>query len=184
MQIDKSKLHNPNKYEIKGDITEIDKVLNKCEKEVALEKKMQKRINEIKNIDEKKFLLEILKDYQELLDLEENETTEYLEGYITEPYVCTDVYAHITYLIEKYKQEKEKNKKIKDGSLDGILIIGRSSGKTATERKIILDEYISKDKIREKVKELEKTRERLTDSNGMLEISASIDILKELLEGE
>lgn len=90
-------------------------------------------------------------------------------------------YNHVYYL--KFTKEKRKNKKIKD-ILDGILIIGRSNGKTLTEQKIILNKYISKDKIREKVKELEKTREMLTDSNGMLEISASIDILKELLEGE
>lgn len=43
---------------------------------------------------------------------------------------------------------------------------------------------ISKNKIREKIKELENIRETLTDSNGMLEISASIDALKEVLGEE
>lgn len=71
MKIDKRKLYNPYKIKIKGNTTEIDNVLNKCEKEVALEKKIQKRINEIENTDEKNFLLEVLKDYQEILDWEE-----------------------------------------------------------------------------------------------------------------
>ena len=49
-------------------------------------------------------------------------------------------------LRKELDKEKEKNKKIKDG----ILFVGRRNGKSA-EQKIILYEYISKDKIREKI---------------------------------
>lgn len=46
----------------------------------------------------------------------------------------------------------------------------------------IKENYVSKNKIKERIKQLEKLRETLTDSNGMIEISSSIDTLQELLE--
>lgn len=52
-------------------------------------------------------------------------------------------------LLDLYNKEKEKNKRIKDG----VLIVGRRNGKSA-EQKIILDKYISKDKIKAKIEEL------------------------------
>ena len=94
----------------------------------------------------------------------------------------------IEYWQNKYFKEKEKNKKIKDG----ILFVGRRNGKSA-EQKIILDEYISKDKVREKIeqkrdyidKELQKAnssnneeiKERLWCASAMLE-----ELEQELLE--
>lgn len=63
-------------------------------------------------------------------------------------------------LLALYKQEKEKNKKIKNATL---CVVGRRTGKEATQ-KIYLKEYINKNKIKEIIKQLEndikKTRDK------------------------
>ena len=59
----------------------------------------------------------------------------------------------ISKLITEYNKEKEKNKKIKNAKL---VICSRSNGKSA-QQKMILEEYINKDKIREIIKEYKET---------------------------
>ena len=86
--------------------------------------------------------------------MSEEEIIKYLESYIQffsvlkapEPQDAKMMKA-VKGIIDLYNKEKEKNKKIKDG----ILFVGRRNGKDA-EQKMILDEYIRKDKIKEILK--------------------------------
>lgn len=86
-------------------------------------------------------------------------------------------------LQKELEQEKEKNERIKDGAL----IVGRRNGKSQ-ELNVILEEYISKDKIRAKIEELKQGRKvKINDLDGKQKENTIIDIdkievLEELLE--
>ena len=79
-------------------------------------------------------------------------------------------------LLIMYNQEK-KNKRIKDCTL----IVGRRNGKSQ-ELNVILEEYISKDKIRAKIEELNKTiyNGKIPEFYAIYRYTA--DVLEELLE--
>jgi CRISPR/Cas system-associated exonuclease Cas4 (RecB family) len=83
---------------------------------------------------------------------------------------CKELARRMKGLLDLYKQEKEKNKKIKNARL---YVVGRRTGKEA-EQKIYLKEYISKDKIIEKIKELEEKSDYWNCDE--------IEVLKELLK--
>jgi hypothetical protein len=82
----------------------------------------------------------IINGYKECLDYNCNQTEE------RQREIKYDIETLET-MIDLYNKEKEKNKKIEDG----ILFVGRRNGKDA-EQKMILDEYIRKDKIKEILK--------------------------------
>lgn len=84
-------------------------------------------------------------------------------------------------LLKLYEEEKEKNKKIKDASL---MVVGRRSGKEYAQ-KLVLEEYIHKDKIRDLLEEIKNEKLNYSESEYYLESEIkgyAIDKFKELLE--
>ena len=94
--------------------------------------------------------------------MSEEEIIKILNSYTTDLYHSYKegvILKAIKDLLDLYNKEKEKNKRIKDASL---MVVGRRNGKEYAQ-KLVLEEYIHKDKIKQKIKELEEMRDDHAD---------------------
>ena len=114
-------------------------------------------------LDNKKEYEEIIKELEDLGDGNDKPIKTIQD--------CQKFVQAIETILDLYQQEKEKNKELENADLTTVYMKGFYDAK---------NKY--KDKIKTKIKELEKLRECFTNSTGMTEISTSIDVLQELLE--
>ena len=121
----------------------------------------------------KEEIIEIIKDY--------------IDNGMTDKTVKMDTIIYLNEAIkglyDLYFEEKEKNKKIKNPRL---YVVGRRTGKEASQ-KIIVKEYISIEKIKEKIEELENEYKQLEETSDFIiadTIQPKIQVLQELLEEE
>lgn len=118
---------------------------------------------------------------------EENQAFKILYFHSLEDYGAEELRKYIKIIVNLVEKQQEEIKDLKTitqeyeaykcGNDDQIMI----ASKQWFDKGYFKEHYISKDKIKVKIKELEKIKEQITTNEGMLELSASIDILKELL---
>lgn len=122
---------------------------------------------------------------------EEKEAIEYWKNYMDILHWNTQLASEhhmsvLLNLIQKLQKEIEELKKPKDNIQ--VVYCGRSYGKTFKAKNYITKEYISKDKIRDKIKELDdlnsKFSQRVINSKERYFTEMIQNILKELLEEE
>lgn len=105
-------------------------------------------------------IMDIIKDFLELREIHSSDT---IKSYLS-------IYKEaIQSLLDLYNKEKEKNKELE---------------KYKTKHSLIKKHYISKDKIKEIIEELEQQEDWYIEHKGLDELYGRIDTLKELLEEE
>lgn len=115
--------------------------------------------------EEEKLVIKLLKDSQNT----------YIEGNkVTQVVLTTEEAKILLNLIENKQNEKEPTVNIQ------VVYGGRSYGKTLKAKEFITKEYISKDKIREKI-EFYKRYGKIKNSEEYV-MSVEINVLEELLE--
>ena len=132
------------------------------------------------------------------IEMTEGEAIELLKEYVAytkqarSPYE-TDKATEM--LLDLYQQEKEKNEELNqikcgikilqnNGLDDEQYIVIANKNLKNTSYKNLLDDYVSKDKIRSKIEEVKRKREEEWKTAGISMLGSAIDVLIELLEEE
>jgi hypothetical protein len=138
-------------------------------------------------LDDKKEYERIIKELEDVTDINGNKPNETIQD-------CQKFVQAIKTILDLYQKEKEKNEELStikegirvlqnSGLMDEQYIVIANWNLKNTSYKHLLDDYISKDKIRAKIKELEEiVNRKFVVDNIKEKAEAKIDVLKELLE--